>query len=47
MVVDNGAKTFCRQNPRIIIIIIIEKNHGILCAMKRKQFMIDLKKHNV
>jgi hypothetical protein len=37
MVVENGAKTFCQQNPRIIIIIIItiviEKNHGILFFM--------------
>jgi hypothetical protein len=35
MVVENGAKTFCQQNPRIIIIItiVIEKNHGILFFM--------------
>jgi len=35
MVVDNGAKKICRQNPRrrIIITIVIEKNHGILFFM--------------
>jgi hypothetical protein len=42
MVVEDGAKTFCQQNQRriIIITIVIEKNHGILffmmCYEKKK-----------
>jgi hypothetical protein len=42
MVVENGAKTFCRQNPRrqIIITIVIEKNHenlfSMMCYEKKK-----------
>jgi hypothetical protein len=35
MVVENGAKTFCQQNPRRRrrITKVIEKNHGILFFM--------------